>query len=43
MAWRYVAKKGFITRRGGARKKEAIEGTVSKLRANGYKVRVYQV
>ncbi len=43
MAWRYSARKGFIIRKGGARKKEAIEREAARLRKDGYKVRVYEV
>lgn len=43
MAWRYTAKKGFITRKGGSRTKKGIEMEVERLRRDGYKVRVYEV
>lgn len=43
MAWRYTAKKGFITRKGGARTKEALGKEVKRLREDGYKVRLYEV
>lgn len=43
MAWRYSAKKGFITRKGGAKTKKAIDGEVKRLRKDGYKVSVYEV
>lgn len=43
MTWRYSARKGFITRKGGAKRKETIEKEVARLRRDGYKVNIYEV
>ena len=43
MSWRYTARKGFIKRSSVSNKKELIDNKARKLRAAGYKVRVYEV
>jgi len=43
MSWRYTAKKGFIIRKGGSKRRDIIDREARKLRSEGYKVRVYEV
>ena len=43
MSWRYSAKKGFIVRKGGSKRRDIIDREAQRLRREGYKVRVYEV
>ena len=43
MAWRYVARKGLLISRSGAKSKKALEKRVKQLREDGWKVKLYEV